>query len=108
MSYSDAVDLKYPRGAQLAGRKLAVSFHVAGASGPMTWHAKAMTTSYVSRPQSGADGGEEASAAFPFATTSWYFLDAVDMMLPAGTRVIAAFGDSITDGTNSTINGDDC
>jgi lysophospholipase L1-like esterase len=112
MTYSDPVDLKYPGpdkdgGAQLAGRKLAVSFHLAGASGPMTWHAKGMTTSYVSRPQGGAHGGEEASAAFPFTTTSWYFLDAVDMMMPAGTRAIAAFGDSITDGTNSTINGDD-
>jgi len=107
MSFSDPVDLKYPGGAQMAGRKLAVSFHVVGASGPMTWHAKAMTTSYVTRPQGGAHGREETSDAFPFTTTSWYFLDAVDMMMPAGTRVIAAFGDSITDGTNSTINGDD-
>ncbi len=107
MSYSDAVDLTYPGGASMAGRKLAVSFHVVGASGPMTWPAKAMTTSYVTRPRSGARGAEESSDAFPFTTTSWYFLDAVDMMMPAGTRVIAAFGDSITDGTNSTINGDD-
>jgi lysophospholipase L1-like esterase len=107
MSYSDPVELKYPGAAQMAGRKLAISFHVVGASGPMTWHAKAMTTSYVTRPRSGAHGSEETSDAFPFTTTSWYFLDAVDMMMPAGTRVIAAFGDSITDGTNSTINGDD-
>ncbi len=107
MAYSDAVELKYGDARQLAGRKLAVSFHVAGASGPMTWHAKAMQTSYVSAPGSGAHGGEEASSAFPFSTTSWYFLDAVDMTMPAGTNVIAAFGDSITDGTNSTINGDD-
>jgi hypothetical protein len=28
----------------LAGRKLAVSFHVVGESGPMTWHAKALQT----------------------------------------------------------------
>jgi lysophospholipase L1-like esterase len=107
MTYSDPVELKYPGGIQMAGRKLAVSFHVAGASGPMTWHAKAMTTSYVTRPRSGSHGKDETSEAFPFTTTSWYFLDAVDMMMPAGTRVIAAFGDSITDGTNSTINGDD-
>ena len=107
VSYSDPVELKYPGGAQMAGRKLAVSFHVVGASGPMTWHAKAMTTSYVAQPRSGAHGRDETSDAFPFTTTSWYFLDAVDMMMPAGTRVIAAFGDSITDGTNSTINGDD-
>ena len=40
-------------------------------------------------------------------TASWYFLDALDMSAPAGTQAIVAFGDSITDGTASTINGDD-
>jgi lysophospholipase L1-like esterase len=92
---------------QMAGRKMAVSFHVAGESGPMTWHAKALTTSYISKPGAGAKGSEEGEAAFPFSTTSWYFLDAVDMMAPAATRTIVAFGDSITDGTASTLNGDD-
>jgi lysophospholipase L1-like esterase len=102
--WSDAVD--FGTGAY-AERKMAVSFHVVGESGPMTWHAKAMQTSYVSRPHGGSHGAEESSDAFPFTTTSWYFLDAVDAMLPAGTKVVVAFGDSITDGTNSTINGDD-
>jgi lysophospholipase L1-like esterase len=87
--------------------KLAVSFHVVGASGPLTWHAKAMTTSYLTAPHAGSHGGEEASDAFPFTTTSWYLLDDVEVMAAQGTKVIAAFGDSITDGTNSTINGDD-
>ena len=91
----------------LRGRKLAVSFHVAGESGPMTWHAKALQSSYVSSPGSGAKGQEESEAAFPFSTTSWYFLDEVDMQAPTGTKVIVCFGDSITDGTASTINGDD-
>lgn len=93
--------------ALLDGRKLAVSFHVAGASGPMTWHAKALTSSYVTLPGAGATGGEVAETAFPYATASWYFLDAVDMLAPASTRLIVAFGDSITDGTASTLNGDD-
>jgi lysophospholipase L1-like esterase len=73
----------------------------------MTWHAKALSSSYVSAPNAGAKGNDEGEAAFPFATASWYFLDAVDMMAPVDTRVIVAFGDSITDGTASTINGDD-
>lgn len=89
------------------GRRLAVSFHVAGDSGPITWHAKALTTSYISAPGAGGKGGEEGDGAFPNTTTSWYFLDAVDMRAPATTRVIVAFGDSITDGTASTLNGDD-
>lgn len=91
----------------LDGRKLAVSFHVAGVSGPMTWHAKALTSSYVTLPGAGATGRDEAETAFPYATASWYFLDAVDMMMPSATRLIVAFGDSITDGTASTLNGDD-
>jgi lysophospholipase L1-like esterase len=105
--FSDAVDLKLPAGSSTDGRKLAVSFHIAGQSGPMTWHAKSLQTSYVTRPRSGAHGKEETDAAFPFTTTSWYFLDAVDVMAPEGTQVICALGDSITDGTASTINGDD-
>jgi lysophospholipase L1-like esterase len=109
-AWSDPIDLPFvsnPSAVDLAGRKLAVSFHVAGESGPMTWHAKALTTSYVSRPGAGAKGQLEDESAFPFTTTSWYFLDAVDVMAPAATRVIVAFGDSITDGTASTLNGDD-
>ena len=103
--WSDAVTLGYPR--QLAGRKLAVSFHIPNESGPMTWHAKALTTSYLTPPDAGAKANLEDESAFPFTTTSWYFLDAVDMMAPADTQVIAALGDSITDGTASTLNGDD-
>jgi lysophospholipase L1-like esterase len=105
--YSDSVELKLPAGALTEGRKLAVSFHVAGPSGPMTWHAKALQTSYLSRPRSGVHAGDVDDAAFPYTTTSWYFLDAVDVAAPANTVVVCAFGDSITDGTLSTLNGDD-
>lgn len=108
--WSDPVRLAFvrdPADPLLAGRKLAVSFHVAGESGPMTWHAKALQTSYVSPPGSGAHGGEEGEAAFPYATASWFFLDAVEMRAPADSFAVVAFGDSITDGTASTMNGDD-
>src|SRR3981189_1623512 len=54
----------------LAGRGLAVSFHIAGDSGPMTWHAKALTTSYVTAPGAGAKGAGEDGAAFPSAPPS--------------------------------------
>ncbi len=107
---SDPVDLPFVQSADaaaLVGRKLAVSFHVAGPTGPLTWHAKAMTTSYISPPGGGAVGSEESDAAFPFSTTAWHFLDGVDVVAPTGTPVIAALGDSITDGTFSTLNGDD-
>jgi lysophospholipase L1-like esterase len=107
--WSDAVSLPFAAAnlAALAYRKLAVSFHVAGDSGPMTWHAKALTTSYVTAPGLGAVGAAEDEALFPYSTASWYFLDALDVMAPADTRAIVAFGDPITDGTASTLNGDD-
>jgi lysophospholipase L1-like esterase len=107
---SDPVRLKFvrdPNDPLLANRKLAVSFHVAGESGPMTWHAKALTSSYLTKPGAGSRGADESESAFPVPTASWFFLDAVDMAMPGKTKVIVAFGDSITDGTASTINGDD-
>jgi lysophospholipase L1-like esterase len=107
-AWSDPVALPFVRNPdELAGRRLAVSFHVAGDSGPMTWHAKALTTSYVTAPGAGARGALEDEATFPFATASWFFLDAVEMTAPAGAFAVMAFGDSITDGTASTMNGDD-
>jgi lysophospholipase L1-like esterase len=108
--WSDGVALPFvsdPGRADLDGRKLAVSFHVAGASGPMSWHAKAMQTSYLTGPAAGSLGGNESETAFPFSTTSWFFLDAVEMEAVPGASAVVAFGDSITDGTLSTLNGDD-
>lgn len=107
---SDLVTLEFVKSAAdplLRGRKLGISFHVAGESGPMTWHAKALTTSYLTPPDAGSRGQETAETAFPFSTASWYFLDEVDMRVADNTKVIVAFGDSITDGSLSTINGDD-
>ena len=68
--WSDAVALPFaadPEAPSLAGRKLAVSFHIAGESEPMTWHAKALQTSYVTAPGAGARGQDEGEAAFPSA-----------------------------------------
>lgn len=109
-AWSDPVELAFvtdPASPLLEGRKLAVSLHVVGESGPMTWHAKALQTSYVSAPRAGAKGAQDGEAAYPYATASWFFLDALDMQAPARTPVVIGFGDSITDGTASTMNGDD-
>ncbi|HTO97743.1 MAG TPA: GDSL-type esterase/lipase family protein [Myxococcales bacterium] len=110
VAYSDPVELEYvsdPAKFYLDGKKMAVSFHVVGTSGLMTWHAKALQTSYVSKPGTGSHGGDEGDDAFPNSTTSWYFLDVVEVMAPSDTLLVVAFGDSITDGTASTLNGDD-
>ncbi|MGH6884304.1 MAG: GDSL-type esterase/lipase family protein, partial [Hypericibacter sp.] len=107
-AWSDPVTLPFAKQPdELAGRRLAVSFHIADESGPMTWHAKALTTSYVTAPGAGSKGALEDEAAFPYTTASWFFLDAIEMTAPADAFAIMAFGDSITDGTASTMNGDD-
>jgi lysophospholipase L1-like esterase len=108
--FSDPITLKFVEPANVSllnGRKLAISFHTPGSTGPMTWHAKAMQTSYVTAPRSGSHAGDDTDAAFAFTTTSWFFLDALDVMAPEDTVVVACLGDSITDGTASTLNGDD-
>ena len=107
-AWTDPIVLPFTGNAHsLEGRKLAISFHVIGESGPMTWHAKALTTSYATFPGAGARGHRHSEDAFPAPVASWFFVDALDMWMPASTRLIVAFGDSITDGTASTMNGDD-
>ena len=105
--YSDGIRLRWVEGPDdpaVQGRNLAVSYAVAGDSGPMTFHSSAFTTSYSTAPGSGDHTADPDVFAFEFTDTSWFFLDAVDVMAPADTVVVCAFGDSITDGTHSTLN----
>ena len=107
---SDPVDLDFmtnPNDPLLIGKSLAVSFHVTGDTGPMTYHAKSLQTSYLSERGSAPVSQSEDETAFPYATTSWFFLDALDMNMRVPTQVIVAFGDSISDGSGATINGFD-
>ncbi|MEV6304938.1 SGNH/GDSL hydrolase family protein [Actinoplanes sp. NPDC051861] len=100
---SDAVRVRVT---DAAAQRLAVSLHVAGASGPMTWHAAAFTTSYLSGQNAGDHTADTGDTAFPYSTTSWFFVSEVQAQHP-GTATVVAFGDSITDGFFSTLNGDD-
>lgn len=107
---SDPIHLGFLSGynnSVLSSKSLAVSFHVCGETGPMTYHAKALQTSYLSAPGTGSLGSSERESSFPYSTTSWFFVDAIDMKMPVKTRVVVAFGDSISDGSGSTINGFD-
>lgn len=108
--WSDPIDLDFvddPDAQAWAGRKLAVSFYVAGWSGPMSWHAKALQTSYLSHPRSVSHAHSEQETGFALSVNSWFFLDALDMRMPEDAYAVVAFGDSITDGSLSTLNGDD-
>jgi lysophospholipase L1-like esterase len=85
---------------------LAVSVHVSGASGPMTWHAASFMTSYITDPGAGDHTADADDEAFPHSTTSWFFLSGLEVRRPDAATVVA-FGDSITDGFYSSINGHD-
>jgi lysophospholipase L1-like esterase len=108
--WSDPVDLDWvdgPDDIAVVGHNLLVSVAVSGKSGAISWHGKAVTTNYLTPPGSGDHTRDIDDAAYPYTSTSWYFLNAVDVMAASNTVVVCAFGDSITDGTASTINGND-
>jgi lysophospholipase L1-like esterase len=91
----------------LDGHKLAVNLYVQGTSGPITYHASAFQTSYLSAPGSGDHTGDNDDSAYPYTTTSWFFLGALEVKAVTDTRVIVATGASVVDGTSSTLNGND-
>ena len=64
-------------------------------------------TSYLSANGSGDAAGEEMATRFTLTTTSMFWLKAIDVSSSPSTGSIVAFGDSITDGTCSTLDGHD-
>jgi lysophospholipase L1-like esterase len=100
---SDPVRLRV---ANPRAHSLAISLYLRAPSGPMTWHAASFTTSYITDPNAGDHTGDETEEAFPHSTTSWFFLAGVDVRR-RDTATVVAYGDSITDGFFSSINGHD-
>jgi lysophospholipase L1-like esterase len=93
---SDPVALKVP-----AQTDLAVSLFTAAATGPATYHSDAQQVNYVA---AGDQAGSASATAFTTTSQSWYFLDDVDVQVgPAAPAGVVAFGDSITDGYQSTV-----
>jgi lysophospholipase L1-like esterase len=66
---------------------------------PVTTHNGASQTNFVSET-----GNHSGVAALPVSARSgaWLLLARVEVMAPAGTAAVVAFGDSITDGARST------
>jgi lysophospholipase L1-like esterase len=106
--WSDAVRLRWSDGdgdnLLLQGRNLAISYSVQGDSGHMTYHSGANQTSFVTPAGSGNHAADLDGYAYEYTTTSWFFLTTLDVMASADTVVVCAFGDSITDGTHTTLN----
>ncbi|HEU5391657.1 MAG TPA: GDSL-type esterase/lipase family protein [Streptosporangiaceae bacterium] len=78
-----------------------ITLFFAGTTGPSTFHEDGLTTSYRATGDHLSDPG---SAAFAGTTShSYYYLDGVDVT-GGGTRgTVVAFGDSISNGHNSTV-----
>jgi len=109
-AWSDATILTWiddPDNALLQGRNLAVSYAIQGDSGHMTHHSGANMTSFITAAGSGDHTQDVDGFAYEFTTTSWFFLTAVDVVASSDTIVVCAFGDSITDGTHTTLNTND-
>jgi lysophospholipase L1-like esterase len=91
---SDAVDMDVPKLSDLA-----ISVYISGQVAAPTLHLTGLHTTYISKP---GDFAAAPSIADATTTQSWYWLSSVDVLAPAESGLIVAFGDSITDGTTST------
>jgi len=93
---SDPVRLHVP-----ALQDMAVSVYLPAATGSATLHSLGRQTTYVS---SGDHTGDSSGSAYSTLDQSWYFIDSVDVISqPQVQGTLVAFGDSITDGFNSTV-----
>lgn len=115
VTFGGSSSITIPEGAEIlsdpvalaveAQRNLAVSLFLVGESGLATVHGSAFQNNYISG--SGNFAAEESGNAFAETagaktTGSWYFLSAVEVLVPAGVQgAVVALGDSITDGASS-------
>ncbi|WP_329001809.1 SGNH/GDSL hydrolase family protein [Kribbella sp. NBC_00709] len=80
---------------------LTVSLHVAGTTGVITAHNRAMQHSYKST--SGDHAADESSTAYQTESSAWYFLNAAIVEAPQQVETVATLGDSITSSVGTTI-----
>ena len=92
---SDPVRLDLPPLAEVA-----VSLYFPGETGPPTSHLFGLHTTYISK-----QGDTSSATEMPDADTtheSYYWLAGLDVLAPADAWTLVTFGDSITDGDQST------
>ena len=94
--WSDKVAIRVPDGGNLA-----VSVYVREAADSTSAHR------YANAVQHLASGDVSSAASMPSAPenllTSWYWMSAIDVYRTGPALVVAAFGDSMTDGNGSTL-----
>jgi lysophospholipase L1-like esterase len=97
---SDPVDMQV-----LALQELAVSIYLPDRTGRATIHTEAQQVNWVST--AGDHTADADAGAFMIPAPSWYYLSGLDVRSPGAAGTIVAFGDSITDGVQSTVGGND-
>jgi len=91
---SDPVDLDVPKLGDLV-----ISVYIPGEVAVPTTHLTGLHTTYISKT---GDFTNAPSISDATKTQAWYWISSVDVLAPPGTRLIVAYGDSITDGATST------
>ena len=99
---SDAVAMRVD-----ALQDVAVSLFVASAEVQPSQHNNAVVTSYLTENGAGDQSGVANAKPFTGQTTSMFWLKSIDVRSAAPATAIVAFGDSITDGTCSTLDAHD-
>ena len=98
--------LSDPVGMQVSAlQELAVSIYLPGRTGVATVHSAAQQVNWVST--AGDHAAESDADAFMIPTQSWYYLSGLDVRSSGAAGTLVAFGDSITDGVQSTVGGND-
>ena len=99
---SDPVQLQV-----FARQDLAVSLYIPGANVRPSQHSGARATSYYTVNGAGDLTAEEGTAGFVNTTGATWWLKAIDVYSSSSAGAIVAFGDSITDGTCTTLDAHD-
>jgi lysophospholipase L1-like esterase len=117
VTFGGSASVRIPAGGQIlsdpvsiqvsALQDLAVSVYLPGRTGRATLHTDARQVNWVSA--AGDHAAEAGSGAFTAAIPSWYYVSGLLVWSPAAAAAgtVVAFGDSITDGVNSTTGGND-
>ena len=91
----------------LAQQDLTVSLYIPGQRVAPTQHTGAVVTSYRTADGSGDVAADESAELFTGTVTSLWWLKSIEVQASASSAAIAAFGDSITDGTCTTLDAHD-
>jgi lysophospholipase L1-like esterase len=111
VTFSGRASVQIPAGAQLlsdpvampvaAQRELTVSIYLPSRTGPATFHDDAQQITWISGR--GDHTAATSGRSFIIPDSSWYYLSGLMVRSPTAVGTVVAFGDSITDGYQSSI-----